>query len=1096
MARSVVLSLIGINKTRRTFDETADSADRTADRLDRLGDSADGTGRRADGLATRLAGLGKASDGTGKRFAALTGRTATLAAGLLTVAPAAQAAAAAAVAGAGAMAAAYGAAGAAIGAFAAAAGPQLGKATEAAELHQKAQEAAAEGGAKAAAANKKYQEALAKLPPATRETATALIALKSEHKKWSESLAGDTMPVFTKGINTVRAIMPKLTPLVKTAARELNAFMDGILKSAKGGGVDAWVKKINKVAGPVLGSFLRSVKNVAKGILGIFDAFLPHAPGMARGIEGLTAKFAKWGQGLKNSEGFRKFIDYVRAALPNLQVIFGNLAQIVGNLALAFAPMSGISLELIKNFTGILAALPPPLVTALATGFVAVAGAMRILNPLIATMNLLMKLNPIGIVVLALAGLAIGLYAAYKKSETFRNIVNTAWTVIKDAAAKAWEKIKPVLIGLGELFKKAKKLWDEHWPAMEALLTGVAAFFKDKLVGAINDVAQAFGGIAGKAAEATEKITGVGKGFDQSKKQGNSFLSWSTLFGAVLGQIFFGFTGAILGAITARFWPEMKKSFSGGFTWLKTKWNEYWSWLSRIVGIGQGKVLAAIRMFMTKAKEVLFGGLPPLRLSWSGFWTWLLSFTNRLTGVVKTGISKFLSGARSAFSTAVEAIGVAWRRLQDYAKKPVNFIIGTVHNKGIVGLWNQVMSWLKIDGMRLGKVPLLASGGPVPAATAGWANQPTAIYGEGSRTHPEVVIPTDPKHRSRAQALWAAAGSKIDMFARGGVLGGVLGGIKKAAGKIFGIGQAGMDLLANPGKIWDRLAGPVLGMASGAGTGPWASAIAAIPRKMLDQMKTAALQVVKAFNAGFGGDASGVVKAAAKYIGVGDRGRDNDNMFNDMWGWPAGTPWCANFVSTAIKDAKAGKKYPGYPTASVAVFNSRMRHVPVSAGRPGDLAAYRGTGHVNIIEKALGGGTYQTIGGNEGPVVQRGRRGGATSMLRPLARGGLLGATALEKGVFGERNLDPADRRNRLLKAWKMDGGGAVPPRSLALIHNATSRSEMVMSGAQQDLLSKGGNTYNINVSVPPNANQAEIGRNIVTAIQEYERRRGKGWRS
>jgi hypothetical protein len=40
-----------------------------------------------------------------------------------------------------------------------------------------------------------------------------------------------------------------------------------------------------------------------------------------------------------------------------------------------------------------------------------------------------------------------------------------------------------------------------------------------------------------------------------------------------------------------------------------------------------------------------------------------------------------------------------------------------------------------------------------------------------------------------------------------------------------------------------------------------------------------------------------------------------------------------------------------------------------------------------------------------------------------------------------------------------------------------------------------GGNTYNINVNVPPSANKADIGRQVVEVIREYERRSGPGWR-
>ncbi|MDF2802346.1 MAG: minor tail protein [Anaerocolumna sp.] len=60
-------------------------------------------------------------------------------------------------------------------------------------------------------------------------------------------------------------------------------------------------------------------------------------------------------------------------------------------------------------------------------------------------LNLAMSLNPIGIVVIALAGLAAGLVIAYNKSETFRNIVNGAFNAIKETAVNVFNGIKSFL---------------------------------------------------------------------------------------------------------------------------------------------------------------------------------------------------------------------------------------------------------------------------------------------------------------------------------------------------------------------------------------------------------------------------------------------------------------------------------------------------------------------------------------------------------------------------------------------------------------------------------------------------------------------------
>ncbi|MGB1526914.1 MAG: hypothetical protein ACPG9N_05005, partial [Miltoncostaeaceae bacterium] len=50
-------------------------------------------------------------------------------------------------------------------------------------------------------------------------------------------------------------------------------------------------------------------------------------------------------------------------------------------------------------------------------------------------LNVAMRLNPIGIVVTALAALAAGIVIAYKKSESFRSVVQTVWNWIKKLAS-------------------------------------------------------------------------------------------------------------------------------------------------------------------------------------------------------------------------------------------------------------------------------------------------------------------------------------------------------------------------------------------------------------------------------------------------------------------------------------------------------------------------------------------------------------------------------------------------------------------------------------------------------------------------------------
>jgi len=81
-------------------------------------------------------------------------------------------------------------------------------------------------------------------------------------------------------------------------------------------------------------------------------------------------------------------------------------------------------------------------------------------------LNVAMRLNPIGIVVTALAALVAGIVIAYKKSETFRGIVKSVWNWIK--------KLASVITGVGRAAFYALKTYIEVATApIRLLISGI-----------------------------------------------------------------------------------------------------------------------------------------------------------------------------------------------------------------------------------------------------------------------------------------------------------------------------------------------------------------------------------------------------------------------------------------------------------------------------------------------------------------------------------------------------------------------------------------------------------------------------------------------
>ncbi|MEU0761577.1 hypothetical protein ABZ351_18120 [Streptomyces microflavus] len=287
------------------------------------------------------------------------------------------------------------AAGLAYKAFQVAAGPQMEAVKSVAELAAAAQEAAAEGGKKATEAQKAYNDALADLPPATRATAKAYIGLQKDHQKWSDGLAGTTMPVYLKGINLLRRLLPMLTPFVKAAAGAISGFFDSIGKGLKSARFKDWASDMSTAAGPALTNFLTVIKNLAVGIAGLLQAFLPASDGMTGGLVSMTGAFAAWGAGLKGSDGLADFTAFAEQGGKTL----GALAKALGTLLVAAAPVLGATATLALYLANVINSTPAPVLKVLAAVLVAVkvgmiaykvgAGGVAVANRLMASSSYL-----------------------------------------------------------------------------------------------------------------------------------------------------------------------------------------------------------------------------------------------------------------------------------------------------------------------------------------------------------------------------------------------------------------------------------------------------------------------------------------------------------------------------------------------------------------------------------------------------------------------------------------------------------------------------------------------------------------------------------
>ncbi|MCX4780122.1 hypothetical protein [Streptomyces sp. NBC_01264] len=232
-----------------------------------------------------------------------------------------------------------GAAAVAAGAFGAALAPQLlamGKITEAQKAYSESLEENGRYAAETAQAENEWLKQVQKASPEVRKAAASLSVMKDQYKGWTDSLAGDTLPVATKSFAAFGALFPKMTPLVQGASGQLSRFV-----TLAAGGIQS----------PAFDRFMDSFSTFATETL-------------AKANSGLV-RFATNLDAGKMSSGIAEFMRYAKENGPLVAETLGNLGEVLVRIVRAAADTGVSVLSLVNAFAGLVNAIPTGLLTAL-----------------------------------------------------------------------------------------------------------------------------------------------------------------------------------------------------------------------------------------------------------------------------------------------------------------------------------------------------------------------------------------------------------------------------------------------------------------------------------------------------------------------------------------------------------------------------------------------------------------------------------------------------------------------------------------------------------------------------------------------------------
>lgn len=410
----------------------------------------------------------------------------------------------------------------------------------------------------------------------TGSFADALNWANVSNKQWSAALAGNSkaQSAFNKAVNSGMSVEDAFNEALKecSTTSERQQLVTAAMDAAYGDLGETYMD----VNDGVLAANDASLKlKDAQAQLG--DAIQP----VTTNITNLLAGGLTW---------------LVETGLPWLSTNLPIIAPIIAAIGAGFA-------------TWFILTTIVPAVTALVTGLGGLSGILAAIT------------GPVGIAVLAVAGLAAGFVYLWNTSETFRTGVMNIWTTIQTVFGMLAEwlmtnVVTPIVTYFSSLWPQVQIIWDGISNIINIAITAISGFIQNNM-GTIQAVWSSVWGVISSVA--------------------------STIWG-IIQTVINTALGVIQGVITT-----VTGIISGD-------WSQVWEGIKQIASSVWNGIKSVISNVINGIKGVISNVLNAIKTTFSSVFNGIKSTVSNIFNGIKNTISNVINGAKSTVENGLNAI--------------------------------------------------------------------------------------------------------------------------------------------------------------------------------------------------------------------------------------------------------------------------------------------------------------------------------------------------------------------------------------------------------------------------------------------------------
>lgn len=473
----------------------------------------------------------------------------------------------------------------------------------------------------------------------------------------------DAAGSFGSGLVSVLTQIAPLAEWVSQGFKKMGQAFNEWAQSVEGQNAIKSFIEYTKQNLPLIGQIFGST---FRGIFNLMKAFAPNTHIVLQGLADMAKQFEQWSATIAESDGFKKFIEYVQENGPKLIQLLGNIINILINVGVAMAPLASVVLDvalaitefigklteanpiigmiigIIATLAGMLMALAPafifvnqviiPLITTFGglSGIVSVVmSAIEILGGVLTALS-----GPVGIVI-AIVGALIGVLVwLWNTNESVRNALTNAWDVISSTIGGA---IQSVIDWFMQLYDNIMQTIQPLMPIFQQFGDMVNQILGVVVVQAINFLVEAFKGL---------------------------WLAVSVIFTAI-GAIVSSVIQIIVGLFTA-FIQLITGDFSGALQTLQTTFTNVLN-----------TIWTAVQSIFTQISEFIFASLNSILGTSISSWSQIWSSTTQFLSQIWSSVTQWFGQVASSVANWMRQ---AWSHITSIGSQWVSSIGSTVSN--------------------------------------------------------------------------------------------------------------------------------------------------------------------------------------------------------------------------------------------------------------------------------------------------------------------------------------------------------------------------------------------------------------------------------